>query len=170
MKPGALSAVLLLAAVPAAALSAQSCPGPDLSQPPDGATSVEVRHADVPNARFPGSGSRDAWGSVLSPVSRRLRHDRPGPAYGGVADRDVLQPQDRTCTYWDFGEVPEGMQPRARQLGRCLLGPGPEAAASPCAGQGRPTGGGTQGRGRRAEARGSARPRRPRLQRQSQAP
>lgn len=143
MKPGALSAVLLLAAVPAAALSAQSCPGPDLSQPPDGATSVEVRHADVPNARFPGVWQQGRLGDL----SYRLY---PG-GFGTIGPGQHMaewriemscNPQDRTCTYWDFGEVPEGMQPRARQLGRCLLGseppkpppaPAPDRAAPPAA-------------------------------------
>ncbi|MTE01089.1 hypothetical protein GIY56_12360 [Paracoccus sp. YIM 132242] len=128
MKPGALGAVLLLAAVPAAALSAQSCPGPDLSVAPAGATAVELRHADVPSARFPGQWQQGRLGDL----SYRLY---PG-GFGAIGEGTHMEtwrieiscdPDNRTCTYRSFGAVPEGMQPRARQLGRCLLGPEPPA-------------------------------------------
>lgn len=129
MTPAALSAVLLLATLPAAALSAPSCPGPDLSVPPPGATAVELRHADVPDARFPGWWQQGRLGDLVYRLyAGGFGTIGAGPHMEAWRIEISCNPRDRTCTYRDFGEVPEGMQPRARQLGTCLLGPAPRPA------------------------------------------
>lgn len=121
----------MLAILPAAALSDQACPGSDFSVPPAGATSVEVRHADVPTARFPGQWQQGRLGDLSYRIyPGGLGMIGLGPHMEAWRIEVACDSADLTCRYRYIGPVPADIQPRARQLTSCLLDPEATRAAA----------------------------------------
>ncbi len=115
------------------------------------------RGASGRRAERPLSGAMAAGppgGSVLSPLSRRLRHDRPCPAHGGLADRDFLQFRQPHLHLPALRRSARGDAAPRPSPGKLPVGPRAAQDARPCA-QGKPP-----ARRRTQDARQPARPRR----------